>query len=101
MMSRRNRTRLALLIAVVVGPAALTGCAPLARAFRAGGPPPASPSATADCAQLEMAASAAALDAAGGGVPTDSVGAAMAASMAQSRAAIAENEYRNCVASHH
>ena len=99
MMHRRNRTRLAILIAVAVGPAALTGCAALSRASKAGGPP-ATTSATAACAQSEMAASAAALEAAGAGVPTDSVGAAMRASMAQSRAAIAQNEYRNCLASH-
>ena len=99
MMHRRNRTRLALLSAIAVGPAALTGCAALSRASTAGGPP-APTSATAACAQLEMAASAAALEAAGAGVPTDSVGAAMAASMAQSRAAIAQNEYRNGLTSH-
>lgn len=99
MMHRRNRARLALRIAIAAGPAALMGCASLSGASTAGGPP-AAPSGTAACAQLEMAANAAALEAAGAGIPTDSVGAAMAASMAQSRAAIAQNEYRNCLASH-
>jgi hypothetical protein len=105
MKPRRNPTLRALLLAgIVAGVAPLTGCTPRVAALTPDGKAArqGSSSAASACTQQESAARSAALEAThvGGAAGGESPEAAMAASMAQSRAAIAENEYRNCLVSH-
>lgn len=97
MTHRRGFTRLTLVIAGLV---ALEACGAVAPAIKLDDSP-AARAKTNPCAQQESAARSAALDAShAANKPATSPQTAMAASLAQSRAAIAESEYRNCLVSH-
>lgn len=99
MTSRHTFIRLSRLIAIVVGPVSFACCTRPVGTMTSESPAPTS--ATAACSQQEMTAHSAALDVfIHPASPTDSVTAAIASSMRESRAAIAESEYRTCLASH-